>query len=283
MLTRSVQITPVLVALLLSRSCVVAEVVLDQAQEQWNGAVCPGEPVPGNPMFTVWMGQTFTAQVNGTLSHIELHCRSFTTCDKTISLTATTYDAVREAYLPDLNQVLAATTASYLPTRDWYTFHLLSAGAEVQAGRTYAIVVQAQSDADDFEWFGCLSNVYPGGTYCRSAGTYWLPVAYDMTFRTWVQVSAEEQLLDLDDYIAAAIVDGGLVDPELEEPLLAKVDAAIAALQRGNPNDAKVAMNDLKALVNQVEAQSGNKIDPATAEGIIARANEIIAALEAAM
>jgi len=39
-------------------------------------------------------------------------------------------------------------------------------------------------------------------------------------------------------------VDAGNIDAELEGSLLAKVDAALAALDRGNPNDAKVAMND---------------------------------------
>ena len=50
-------------------------------------------------------------------------------------------------------------------------------------------------------------------------------------------------------------------------------------LNRGNPNDAKVAMNDLKALVNQVEAQAGNKITAGVAEAIIDRANATITAL----
>jgi hypothetical protein len=71
----------------------------------------------------------------------------------------------------------------------------------------------------------------------------------------------------------------GNIDAEMEVSLLAKVNAAIAALNRGNPNDAKVAMNDLKALVNQVEAQAGNKITADAAEAIIVRANAIIAAL----
>ena len=58
--------------------------------------------------------------------------------------------------------------------------------------------------------------------------------------------------------------------------MLAKVDAALAALDRGNSNDAKVAMNDLKALVNQVEAQTEKKISEDAATGVISRANEII-------
>jgi predicted outer membrane repeat protein len=74
-------------------------------------------------------------------------------------------------------------------------------------------------------------------------------------------------------------VDAGNIDAEMEVSLLAKVDAAIAALDRDNPNDAKVAMNDLKALVNQVEAQTDKKITLETAAEIIQRANDISAEL----
>ncbi|MHC4712052.1 MAG: PKD domain-containing protein [Planctomycetota bacterium] len=74
-------------------------------------------------------------------------------------------------------------------------------------------------------------------------------------------------------------VAAGLIEPEIEQALLAKVDAAIAALDRGDPPGARVAMNDLKALINQVEAQADNKIDPAVAAEIIERANLIIADL----
>jgi len=74
-------------------------------------------------------------------------------------------------------------------------------------------------------------------------------------------------------------VDAGNIDTELERSLLAKVNAALAALDRGNPNDAKVAMNDMKALINQVEAQVGKKITPEAAAEVIQQANAIIAAL----
>jgi hypothetical protein len=74
-------------------------------------------------------------------------------------------------------------------------------------------------------------------------------------------------------------VDSGNIAPELEGSLLVKIDAALAALDRGNPNDAKVAMNDLKALINQVEAQIDKKITPEAAAEIIQQANATIAAL----
>ena len=74
-------------------------------------------------------------------------------------------------------------------------------------------------------------------------------------------------------------VDYGNIAPELEGSLLAKIDAALAAIDRGNPNDAKVAMNNLKALINHVEAQIDKKITPDAAAEIIQRVNAIIAAL----
>ena len=81
---------------------------------------------------------------------------------------------------------------------------------------------------------------------------------------------------------ATLIMDGvveGNIDAELEQGLLANVDAALAALDRGNPNDAKVAMNDLKALINQVEAQMDKKITADVAAQIIQNANAIITQL----
>jgi hypothetical protein len=74
-------------------------------------------------------------------------------------------------------------------------------------------------------------------------------------------------------------VESGNIAPELEGSLLVKINAALAALDRGNPNDAKVAMNDLKALNNQVEAQTNKKITPEAAAEIIQRINAIIATL----
>lgn len=74
-------------------------------------------------------------------------------------------------------------------------------------------------------------------------------------------------------------VDSGNIDPKLERSLLAKVNAAISALDKDNPNAAKVAMNNLKALVNQVEAHTGKKIAPDAAAEITQQTNAIIAAL----
>jgi len=93
-----------------------------------------------------------------------------------------------------------------------------------------------------------------------------------------VQVTLEEMLSETAQFIMDE-VDSGNVDPELEGSLLAKIDAALAALDRDNPNDAKVAMNDLKALINQVEAQTDKKITLEAVAEIIQQANTIITTL----
>lgn len=74
-------------------------------------------------------------------------------------------------------------------------------------------------------------------------------------------------------------VDSGNIDPELEGSLLVKVYAALSALEKDNPNAAKVAINDLKALINHVEAQIDKKITEEAAAVIIQSANDIIAEL----
>jgi probable HAF family extracellular repeat protein len=94
----------------------------------------------------------------------------------------------------------------------------------------------------------------------------------------WIPATPRTMLDRLEAFILAEVALGG-IDPEMMESLLAKVDAASAALDKGNPNDAKVAMNDLKALINQVEAQIDKKITAETAAEIIQQANAIIAAL----
>ena len=92
------------------------------------------------------------------------------------------------------------------------------------------------------------------------------------------EVGPETMLDGLETLILTEVALGN-VDPDMEVSLLAKVNAAIEALNRGNPNDAKVAMNDLKALVNQVDAQTDKKITAEAADVIIGAANQIIAVL----
>ena len=76
----------------------------------------------------------------------------------------------------------------------------------------------------------------------------------------WIPATPETMLAGMALFIMDE-VDAGNIDTELEGSLLAKVDAALAALDRGNPNDAKVVMNDLKALINQIEAEADGVLE----------------------
>lgn len=97
-------------------------------------------------------------------------------------------------------------------------------------------------------------------------------------YRELLPPDAPPQLLtNLGDFVVEPTV--GAVATAMEDPLLAKVDAAQAALAKDNKNAAKVAMNDLKALVNQTQAQTDKKISAAAAAKIIDNANTIISAL----
>lgn len=86
------------------------------------------------------------------------------------------------------------------------------------------------------------------------------------------------QLNNLVKLIGYSVASGDIA-PEMQTSLMAKINAAIDALVKGNPSASKVAMNDLKALVNQVEAQTDKKITPTVAAKIVDRANRVIAAL----
>jgi PKD repeat protein len=87
--------------------------------------------------------------------------------------------------------------------------------------------------------------------------------------------SPANQLSNLTKLIEYSVA-AGKIDLELETSLLAKVAAASAAIARADANYAKTAMNDLKALVNQVDAQTDKKITPDIATEIIAWANRVI-------
>lgn len=88
----------------------------------------------------------------------------------------------------------------------------------------------------------------------------------------------ENQLSNQQTLIQDAIA-AGLISSELETSLLGHITKAIDALAKDNPNAVKVAMNDLGALINQVTAQDGKKIDPQVATEIIERAEQLIADL----
>lgn len=130
-------------------------------------------------------------------------------------------------------------------------------------------------------WHRLIGTLSSGEAYLTDGLSIWSPQQSSATINlietppmsaTSVMLSSLGQFIE--DEVAL-----GYIDPVSAVSLMAKVNGASSALARGNPNDAKVAMNDLKALINQVEAQMNKKIDPITAQAIIDSANDIIAAL----
>lgn len=143
----------------------------------------------------------------------------------------------------------------------------------VNIGETYVLSVPGTKDT--FGWkFG--GDTYSNGI--RFLGVKEKPLT-DWFFQTYGIPATPAVMLDGTALFIMDEVDSGNIAPELEGSLLVKINAALAALDKCNPNAAKVAKNDLKALVNQVEDQTDKKITPEVAAEIIQRANAIIAVL----
>jgi hypothetical protein len=143
----------------------------------------------------------------------------------------------------------------------------------VNIGETYLLSVPGTKDT--FGWkFG--GDTYPNGI--RFLGEMEKPY-HDWFFQTYGIPATPADMLAGTALFIMDEVDSGNIAPELEGSLLVKINAALATLDKGNPNAAKVAKNDLKALVNQVEDQTNEKITPEVAAEIIQRANAIIAVL----
>ena len=92
------------------------------------------------------------------------------------------------------------------------------------------------------------------------------------------EVCPKTMLPQLKAYILEQVALGN-IDAEIEMGLLAKVEAAIVALNRGHANDIGTVINALQALINQVEGQTGQKITAEAAAGIIERIGAIMAIL----
>jgi hypothetical protein len=73
------------------------------------------------------------------------------------------------------------------------------------------------------------------------------------------------------------LVDAGEVAQETEQSLLAKVDAAAAAVARGNVEAAKGA---LRAFIAQINALEGKKVSPDAAAILVADAGAVREGLE---
>jgi len=143
----------------------------------------------------------------------------------------------------------------------------------VNIGETYLLSVPGTKDT--FGWkFG--GDTYPNGI--RFLGEMEKPY-HDWFFQTYGIPATPADMLAGTGLFIMDEVDSGNIAPELEVSLLVKINAALAALDKGNPNAAKVAMNDLKALINQVEALVDKKITPEVAAEVIQRATAIIVVL----
>jgi hypothetical protein len=65
-----------------------------------------------------------------------------------------------------------------------------------------------------------------------------------------------------------------VIPSNIKTSLLAKVDSAISSLNRGKE---QAAIGQLRAFINEVEAQRGKKISETTADLLIAYARNIMA------
>jgi hypothetical protein len=81
--------------------------------------------------------------------------------------------------------------------------------------------------------------------------------------------------VELLDILACDIIDLDL-HRGIENSLLAKIDAAIAKLEDGNPKNDRAAVRMLRAFMRAVRAQKGKKISEEDADDLIAFARQII-------
>jgi hypothetical protein len=94
----------------------------------------------------------------------------------------------------------------------------------------------------------------------------------DATFMEW-SVITPDGIIDL----IQAMVENGDIAPELEYSLSAKVTSAMASIEDGKHTP---AIRKLSALIHEVEAQRGHKIDQESADMLISLATQLIALLE---
>jgi hypothetical protein len=89
--------------------------------------------------------------------------------------------------------------------------------------------------------------------------------------------SHEPTVQALRECVQHAIAEGHIDDSTIAQSLLAKLDAAQAALDRGQP---AVAVQILRAFVYEVQAQAGVHIDAEHAAHMVMHAQIVIAALQ---
>ena len=89
--------------------------------------------------------------------------------------------------------------------------------------------------------------------------------------------SHEPTIQSLRECVQHAVMEGHIDDATIAQSLFAKLDAAQAALDRGQP---AVALQILQAFIYEVQAQAGIHIDPQHAAHMIMHAQMVIAALQ---
>lgn len=88
--------------------------------------------------------------------------------------------------------------------------------------------------------------------------------------------SHEPTIQSLRECVQHAVMEGHIDDATIAQSLFAKLDAAQAALDRGQP---AVAVQILRAFVYEVQAQAGVHIDAEHAAHMIMHAEAVIASL----
>jgi hypothetical protein len=95
------------------------------------------------------------------------------------------------------------------------------------------------------------------------------------TMKIYVYDFTQLDPVELLDILACDIIDLDL-HRGIENSLLAKIDAAIAKLEDGNPKNDRAAVRMLRAFMRAVRAQKGKKISEEDADDLIAFARQII-------
>lgn len=222
--------------------------------------------------------QSFTAGQSGVLEKVSLYVAS-TNASATLHLELRTIDPV--AGTPT-SEVLARSSAAGAWDIQWRDFSL-SPAPRLQSGERYALVVYISgvTSGQCYQWCANWSDLYQAGTSWTAWGQDPWADRYTADFCFMTYMAADEPPATVRDLgiMIGEKAHAREIEPRMENSLLAKVDAAQAALDRGNTNSAKVAMNNLKALLSEVNAQTGKQISADAAVEIITQANKIIAAL----
>lgn len=141
------------------------------------------------------VGQTFTAGLSGPLTRVTLDFRRFERGQSDFEFTIRATSAGLPAGAPLATEVLPFTAVPFFTTLGDTSFDLFFDPAPlVEAGRTYAIVVQSPlvppgAGQATGLWGGSSQGGYPSGTTVISDDdAFWDAQPFDLFFRTYVGV-----------------------------------------------------------------------------------------------